>query len=360
MTATLQRPRRLARYAVPGMPPPWRTGAVCLALLGVLAVVVVAALCLGEVVLSPAEVLGVATGTADGGTILIVTEFRLPRVLAGVLAGACLASAGALLQSLLRNPLASPDVIGVSHGGSAGAVLLLAAGAPATLVPLGALAGAGLSAGSLVVLGWRRGLAGERIVLIGIGLSAILTAIVTWAVVAFPITVAQQALLWTTGSLFGRTWAEVGWAALGAVLLLPVALAQLRRLGVLELGDDLARGLGMPAGRARLGLLATAVGLAATAVSLGGPIAFIALGVPHLARALAGPPRPIAPSAGTVLIGGLLGAVLVVGADLIAGNGLARPVPVGVITATLGAPWFCWLLLRSARAERPETERRTA
>lgn len=360
MTATVDRPAARRRFVVPGMPHPVRTTALCVVLLIVLAAAVVAALCIGQVFLDPADVLGVVTGTADGGTTLIVTEFRLPRVLAGVLAGACLASGGAMLQSLLRNPLASPDVVGVSHGASAGAVLLLAAGLAPGWVPLGALAGAAVTATALVTLGWRHGLSGERIVLIGIGLSAILTAVVTWAVVAFPITVAQQALLWTTGSLFGRTWTEVGWAALGAVALLPLALLQLRRLAVLELGDDLARGLGLPADRARLGLLATAVALAATAVALGGPITFVALGVPHLARALAGPPRPTAPTAGTLLLGALLGAVLVVGADIIASSGLSRPVPVGVITATLGAPWFCWLLLRSARAERPATERRTA
>lgn len=360
MITALEPPAGLRRYAVPGMPHPARIAALCAAMLIILAAAMVAALCLGDVVLSPADVLRVLTGTADGGTTLIVTEFRLPRVLAGVLAGACLAGAGALLQSLLRNPLASPDVVGVSHGASAGAVLLLAAGVSATLVPLGALAGAALAAAALVALGWRRGLAGERIVLIGIGLSAILTAIVTWAVVAFPITVAQQALLWTTGSLFGRTWDEVGLAWLGAVVLLPLALTQLRGLAVLELGDDLARGLGVPAEKARLGLLATAVALAATAVALAGPITFIALGVPHLARALAGPPRPIAPTPGTLLLGALLGAALVVSADLAAGSALARPVPVGVITATLGAPWFCWLLVRSARVERPATERRTA
>jgi iron-siderophore transport system permease protein len=356
MIATPHRPR----FAVPGMPHPLRTTAICLVLLLVLVATVVAALCLGDVVLDPRDVLGVATGTADGGTTLIVTEFRLPRVLAGVLAGACLASSGALSQSLLRNPLASPDVVGVSHGASAGAVLLLAAGISPGFVPLAALAGAVVTATALVLLGWQHGLSGERVVLIGIGLSSIFTAVVTWAVVTFPVTVAQQALLWTAGSLFGRTWTEVGWACLAAVVVLPIALVQLRRLGVLELGDDLARGLGLRADRARLGLLATAVALAATAVALGGPITFIALGVPHLARALAGPPRPITPTPGTLLLGALLGSVLVVAADLVAESGLPQPVPVGVITATLGAPWFCWLLLRSARAERPAAERRTA
>ncbi|MFD2421580.1 FecCD family ABC transporter permease [Amycolatopsis pigmentata] len=358
MTTALDRPATVRRYAVPGMPRPVRVMALCVSMSLILTAGVVTALCLGEVVLAPGEVLAALTGTADGATTLIVTEFRLPRVLAGVLAGACLAAAGTLLQSVLRNPLASPDVVGVSHGASAGAVLSLAAGIPATMVPLGALAGAALAAGALVVLGWRGGLAGERIVLIGIGLSAVLTAVVTWAVVAFPVTVAQQALLWTIGSLFGRTWEEVGWAGLGAVVLLPVAMAQSSRLAVLELGDDLAHGLGLPAGKARLGLLATAVGLAGSAVALGGPITFVALGVPHLARALAGPPRPTAPTAGTLLLCSLVGAALVVYADLIAGSAMARPVPVGVVTATLGAPWFCWVLVRGARAERPAVERR--
>jgi iron complex transport system permease protein len=336
----------------PGMPSRSRTAAACVGALTLLAVAMVAALSLGEVVLDPAAVLGALAGTADGGTVLIVVEFRMPRVLAGALAGACLAASGALLQALLRNPLASPDVVGVSHGGAAGAVIALATGVPAALVPLGVFAGALVSTTALVLLAWRRGLDGERVVLVGIGLAALALTVVTWAVVTFPLTVAQQALLWTTGSLAGRTWPEVGISALAAVVLLPLALIQLRRLAVLDLGDELARSLGLPPDRARLLLLVTAVVLAATGVALAGPVAFVALGVPHLARACSGPPRPGVPSAGILLLGALLGAILVVLADLIAGSALARPIPVGVVTATLGAPWFCWVLVRGARAER--------
>jgi iron complex transport system permease protein len=341
-----------ARRTPPGMPSPSRTAAVCLGALAVLVVAMIAALSLGDVVLGPAEVLGALAGNADGGTTLIVVEFRLPRVLAGVLAGGCLAASGALLQALLRNPLASPDVVGVSHGAAAGAVIALATGIPAALVPVGVFAGALVTATALVLLAWRRGLDGERIVLVGIGLSALALTVVTWAVVTFPLTVAQQALLWTTGSLAGRNWSEVGVSAVAALVLLPLALIQLRRLAVLDLGDELARSLGLPPDRARLLLLVTAVVLAATGVALAGPVAFVALGVPHLARACSGPPRPGVPSVGVLLLGALLGGILVVSADLIAGSALPRPIPVGVVTATLGAPWFCWVLVRGARAER--------
>ncbi len=351
-TARRQAPST-ARRTPAGMPPRRDTVARCLVVLALLVVAVVAALGLGDVVFSPAEVLGALTGTADGGTVLIVVEFRLPRVLAGTLAGGCLAASGALLQALLRNPLASPDVVGVSHGAAAGAVIALAAGIPAALVPVGVFTGALLTAAALVALAWRRGLDGERIVLVGIGLAALALTVVTWAVVTFPITVAQQALLWTTGSLAGRTWTEVGISAVAAVVLLPLALVQLRRLAILDLGDELAHSLGLPPDRARLLLLLTAVVLAATGVALAGPVAFVALGVPHLARACSGRrSRPAVPSAGILLLGVLLGAVLVVVADVIAGSALTRPIPVGVVTATLGAPWLCWLLVRGARAER--------
>lgn len=334
------------------MPAPARTAATCLLALAALVGAGLAALSLGDVVLPPGAVLAALVGNADPGTALIVTEFRLPRVLAGAMAGGCLAASGAMLQALLRNPLASPDVVGVSHGASAGAVVGIAAGAPAALVPLGVFAGALLTAAALVGLAWRRGLDGERIVLVGIGLAAIALTVVTWAVVTFPLTVAQQALLWTTGSLAGRTWVEVAASAAAAAVVIPLALAQLRRLSVLELGDDLAHAVGLPPDRARLLLLTTAVVLAATGVAVAGPVAFVALGVPHLARACSAPPRPNVPTSGVLVLGALIGATLVVAADLLASSALTRPIPVGVVTATLGAPWFCWVLLRGARAER--------
>lgn len=341
-----------ARHTPAGMPSRLRTVAVCGTAAVLLVVSMVAALSLGDVFVSPAEVLAALVGAADGGSTLIVVEFRLPRVLAGTLAGACLAASGAVLQALLRNPLASPDVVGVSHGAAAGAVLALATGVPAALVPAGVFAGALVTAAALVLLSWRRGLEGERIVLVGIGLSALALTVVTWAVVTFPIAVAQQALLWTTGSLAGRTWTEVGISAAAAVVLLPVATLQLRRLAILDLGDELAHSLGLPPDRARLMLLLTAVVLAATGVALAGPVAFVALGVPHLARACSGRPRPGVPTAGVLVLGALIGAILVVTADVVASAALSRPIPVGVVTATIGAPWFCWVLLRGARAER--------
>ncbi|GLZ30079.1 iron ABC transporter permease [Lentzea sp. NBRC 105346] len=349
---TIERPQAKRFIGVPGMPSPLRSAVFCAVAFAALLAMMVLALSLGDVRFTPAEVIAGAFQQADGGTNLIIFEFRLPRVLAGALAGGCLAASGALLQGLLRNPLASPDVVGVSHGASAGAVLSIAAGVPAALVPLGVFGGALAAAAALVLLAWRKGLDGERIVLVGIGLSAIALTVITWAVVTFPLSVAQQALLWTTGSLAGRTWAEVGVATVAALVILPFAFGQLQRLAVLELGDDLAHSVGLPPNRARLLLLVTAVGLAATGVALAGPVAFIALGVPHLARACSGPTKPGTPSGGILLLGALFGAVLVVGSDLIATSALARPIPVGVVTATLGAPWFCWVLLRSTRKER--------
>ncbi|MEU2036951.1 iron chelate uptake ABC transporter family permease subunit, partial [Nocardia amamiensis] len=231
-------------------------------------------------------------------------------------------------------------VMGVTGGASLGAVVVLAAGAAQTLIPFGALAGGLFAAVLLGVLG-RAGLPVNRLVLVGLAVQAGLAAAVNLIVVRFPKELAGSALQWTAGSLYGRTWIEVQGAAIASVVVLAVLLVQYRTLAVLDLGDESAGTLGVAVSSARLRLLITAVVLAALAAALTGPIAFVALAVPQLVRMVAGPP-----TAATLAVTGLLGATLLIGCDLVAQHLLPVAVPVGVVTATVGAPWLLILLLR--------------
>ncbi|MFD6161903.1 FecCD family ABC transporter permease [Nocardia sp. NPDC060256] len=324
-------------------------GVLCAAALAVLTTI---ALTTGEVAMSVPTALRAVIGLGDQGDVYIVQEFRAPRVVAGLIAGAGLAVAGAVLQRLFRNPLASPDVMGVTGGASFGSVLVLALGAGQTLIPLGALGGGLLAAVLLGTLGWRSGLSVTRLVLVGLAVQAGLAAAVNLMVVRFPRELAGQAMQWTTGSLYGRTWPEVEGAAIAGALVLAVLFLRYRTLEVLDLGDDSAGTLGISVSGARLTLLLTTVALAALAAALTGPVSFVALAVPHLVRLLAG-----RPTVGTMAVTGLAGATLLVGCDLIVQHVLPiNGLPVGVVTATVGAPWLLILMLR----ESSPVQRRTA
>jgi iron complex transport system permease protein len=317
----------------------------------VLAMLASISLTSGQLPLPTTVALRALVGLGDPGNVLVVQEFRAPRLVAALLAGAGLAVAGSLLQRLFRNPLASPDVMGVTGGASFGAVLMLAAGASQTLLPVAALGGGLLAAVLLGVFAWRSGLAVNRMVLVGLAVQAGLAAAVNLMVVRFPAELATTARQWTTGSLYGRTWTEV-WAAGGAVALVTaVAFALHRRLAVLDLGDDSAGGLGLRPSTARLHLLCTAVALASLAAALTGPIAFVALAVPHLVRFLAGPR-----TAATLALAALTGAVLLLASDLVVQHLLpVNGLPVGVVTATLGAPWLLALMIHQSRLSQRST-----
>ncbi|WP_371525691.1 iron ABC transporter permease [Streptomyces sp. NBC_01283] len=313
--------------------------------LGILFALVTLALTTGQLPLPASVALRGLVGLGDPADVMVVRDFRAPRVIAAVVAGVGLGVAGSLLQRVFRNPLASPDVMGVTGGASFGAVVLLATGASQTLIPLAALGGGLLAALLLGVFGWRSGLTVTRLVLVGLAVQAGLAAAVNLMVVRFPAELAGSALQWTTGSLYGRTWTEV-WAAGGAVALaLMAAFALQRRLAVLDLGDESAGGLGLNPSAARLQLLVTAIVLASLAAALTGPVAFVALAVPHLVRFVAGPPTP-----GTLALTGLAGAVLLLASDLVVQHLLpVSGLPVGVVTATLGAPWLLVLMIRQSR-----------
>ncbi|MCF3100662.1 iron ABC transporter permease [Streptomyces roseoverticillatus] len=310
-----------------------------------LAVLLALGLGAGEVHVPPLDALRALFGLGDTADVMLVQDLRAPRAVAAIVAGAGLAVAGAVMQRVLRNPLASPDVVGVTGGASLGAVAVLATGAPAALTPAGALGGGMLAALLLAALSWRGGVTVTRIVLVGLAVQQGLAAVVNLFIVRFPAELAADALQWTTGSVYGRTWTETGTGGVLVLAGIVLALAGHRRLAVLDLGDESAGGLGLAPNAARLQLLLLAVLLASVAAALTGPVGFVALAVPHVVRFLAGPP-----TAGSLALTALGGAVLLLASDLAVLHLLpVHGLPVGVVTATLGAPWLLVLMLRQLK-----------
>lgn len=303
-----------------------------------------AALSLGSQATSPMAVLEALLFPARSDIALIVHEIRLPRVVLAILVGACLGVAGLLLQGLVRNPLASPDVIGITGGASLAAVSFLALGGAAlgeAWLPLAALCGALLVALVIIAL-TGRGVTPPRLVLIGIGLAAALGAGTTLVLVLSSDTTAMQAYVWLTGSLYAAQWREVAGLAPWALLGLPLALALARRLDVLAFGDELAVGLGAALHGSRLVLLLLAVALAGAAVAFAGGLSFVGLLAPHIARRLA-----IRSHTGLMPATALVGALIVLYADLLGRIAfLPRDLPAGIFVAGIGAPFFIYLLYR--------------
>jgi len=301
----------------------------------------------GEFTLSPLAVWHTLIGQqSDSVATLVVLGLRLPRIVACVLVGAALGVSGAIFQAMARNPLASPDIVGFTTGAATGVlVLLLVDGAAATMsLSLGALLG-GLGTAILVYLmALRRGVHGQRLILVGIGVGAMLSAFNAYLITRAELEAAQEARIWMHGSLNGVTWAQVWPLALWSIALLPVAFLLARPLRLLEFGDDIATGLGLPTGRARLQLIVISVALAAAAISTAGPIGFIALAAPQLAQRLSRAGAiGLAPSAA-------MGAALLLAADLIAQRLLAPfQIPVGLITGALGGAYLLYLLGREWR-----------
>jgi iron complex transport system permease protein len=303
------------------------------------------ALTLGTTPIPLAEAVAAVFGAGETGAVFVVRELRLPRIVVAVAVGACLGGSGTLLQGLLRNPLASPDIIGVTGGASLASVLAIGMGISPVLLPVAAAAGALTATGVLHLLSQRTGGGGVRLVLVGIGLHALVSAGVTLVIVRIPVQRLGAAEVWLAGSLHARNWIHVWAVLIGAAITLPLAFGLLRRLAALELGDELAIGVGVGVSRTRGLLLVSAALLAGVAVAVAGPIAFVALGAPHIARRLVGPTSPA-----TLTTAALVGALMVLAADLL-GQQLIAPaaLPAGVVTAALGAPYLLWLLHRMGR-----------
>jgi iron complex transport system permease protein len=272
----------------------------------------------------------------------IVWTLRLPRVLCAVFVGAALAVSGAIFQGLVRNPLVSPDIIGIDAGATLFAVFWIVTAQPSALLPVAAFLGATLAAATVYLLSWRGGISTNRLILVGIGIGATLTAATSYLMVRFPIEFVTTAYSWTVGSVYGSGWEDARTVWLALLVLAPLAVVLTWPLRALQLGDDVTRGLGLPLERARLGLIAVGCGLAAVSITVAGPVGFVALMVPHIARMLAGPL-----SGSVMVLTGVLGACFLLTADIVAQHFLPVSLPVGVVTAAVGAPYFLFLLYRA-------------
>ena len=302
----------------------------------------------GDFPIPVSDVLRALTSDRDAGQWFVVHELRLPRVLVALLVGASLGLSGALFQAVSRNPLGSPDVLGLGQGATAGAlvVIVLFSGS-ARQVALGALVGGLLTGLAIYLLAWRHGVHGYRLVLVGIGVAAVVTAVNGYLLTKADLVDAARAVVWMTGSLSGRDWAQVEPLFWLCCVLVPFALANARSLGMLDMGDDVAHALGVRVQRVRMQLMLTAVLLTAAATAAAGPVAFVALTAPQLARRLTRSPGP------NLLPALVMGAALLVTADWAAQRTFgADQLPVGVVTGVLGGCYLLWLLVAERRAGR--------
>ncbi|MEV7275584.1 iron chelate uptake ABC transporter family permease subunit [Streptomyces sp. NPDC093111] len=319
-----------------------RSALVAGGLLVLLAAVCVAYLCVGERFVAPSEVLRILTGERTPAAF-VVEDLRLPRLATGLMVGAAFGVAGALIQTVARNPLASPDIIGISQGAGAVTVAAMTFGlASYTVLPYLSIAGGVLAAALVYVFAWRGGLHATRFVLIGIGFAIALRSLTTLFMTKGDYLVAQQAQIWMTGSLNGRGWDESLPLRVTLLVMLPAVLWAARAQRTVALDDDTATALGVRLGRVRLGLVAVGVILASVATGVAGPVDFVALLAPQIAR------RTTRTAQIPLLGSALMGALVVVAADLL-GRRLFSPVelPVGVLTAAVGAPYLIWLIMRS-------------
>ncbi|MGX1885571.1 FecCD family ABC transporter permease [Streptomyces sp. NPDC055287] len=312
-------------------------GGLALALAGVC----VAYLCVGESFVPPGEVLKVVFGQPSANE-LVVGTLRLPRMVVGLLVGAAFGVAGALIQTVARNPLASPDIIGISQGASALTVGAMTFGITSyTVLPYLSVVGGVLAAALVYAFAWRGGLHATRFVLIGIGFAIALRSITHLFLTKGDYLVAQQAQIWMTGSLNGRGWDEAAPLAWVLLALLPATLWAARAQRAVSMDDDTATSLGVRLGRVRLGLVLTGVVLASVATGTAGPIDFVALLAPQIAR------RMTRTAQIPLLCSALMGALIVVLADLLARRLLSpTELPVGVLTAAVGAPYLIWLIIK--------------
>ncbi|MFF0385937.1 FecCD family ABC transporter permease [Streptomyces sp. NPDC004286] len=302
----------------------------------------------GDAHIPAMDVLRTLVGDGNPYQDFIVNELRLPRLLVGLLVGASLGLGGALFQSISRNPLGSPDVLGLAQGSTAGAlVMIVIFSGSAAAVTAGALIGGLVTGVGIYLLAWKQGVHGYRLVLVGIGVSAVLVAVNGYLITKADIVDAARAVVWMTGSLSGRDWTQVWPLLILCAVVVPLVLANGRGLRMLEMGDDVAHALGVRVHRVRLVLMVSAVLLTAAATAAAGPVGFVALTAPQLARRLTRSPGPnLVPSL-------CMGAALLVTADWICQRLFgADQLPVGVVTGVVGGAYLLWLLVSERRAGR--------
>jgi iron complex transport system permease protein len=315
-----------------------------------LALGVAATAAFGEIPFSLLDVVRAVFGHGSHLAQLIVREFRLPESLEAALIGGMLGLSGALFQKLVNNPLVAPDIIGVNEGAAVAAVAVIILGSNQNLLPLAAFGGGMAAAATGYLLSIRRGLSPYRLVLVGIAINALLGAAINF-LLSFPVVQQgqrpklQEAQDWLYGSVANALWSQVRLLAVAFAVLFPAALLLGRALDLLGLGEDTARSLSLRVGTVRFMVLLVGVLLAATAVSMAGPIGFVAFIAPHLARRMG---RNSA--AGSLALSAAVGAVLLLAADYVAKRILEpNELPVGIVTVALGAPYFLLLLYRTGR-----------
>ncbi|WP_427159462.1 FecCD family ABC transporter permease [Aliinostoc sp. HNIBRCY26] len=299
----------------------------------------------GEYPIAPLDivktVLGINTGNPDHG--FVIYNLRLPRTLVAVMVGIALAVAGTIFQGITRNPLADPSIIGINAGASLAAVsvIVLLPSAPIYILPLSAFVGALLIAGLIYFLAWNNGSSPVLFILMGVGLSAIASAFTSLLITFGDIYSVSDALVWLAGSVYGRTWEQVFSFLPWLIVFVPMAFILARQLNALNLGDDVAQGLGTRVEWQRGLLVLVGVALAGAAVATAGMIGFVGLIAPHIGRQLVGTNHQ-----GLIPTSALLGGMLVVIADFF-GRTMFAPIeiPCGVVTAAIGAPYFLYLLI---------------
>lgn len=322
----------------------WRAVIVCAALVAVMVCLAMLALMTGSYQLSPGQVVSALVGGENGLVRDIVVEWRAPRVAAALVFGAALGVSGAILQSMLRNPLADPGIIGFSQGSYTGAliVILVVNGSYVQLIG-GALLGAMATAVAVYVLAYRRGVQGFRLIIVGIGVSAMLESLNTWLILKADLEQAMAAAAWGAGSLNAVSWNQVAVGGVCIAVLLLLAAMLSRPMRQMELGDDTAASQGVRISSARLGVVVVGVALTAIVTAASGPIAFISLVAPQIGRRLVR-------SAGITLApAALVGALLCLAADYLAQHVAPTPLPVGIITVILGGGYLGYLLFTEAR-----------
>ncbi len=309
---------------------------------------------LGDMKLSPLTVLSVFFGGGSDLEQLVVQSFRLPRIIVALMVGIALAVAGGILQGMIRNPLASPDILGITGGASVAVVSFLTLFSDTNnsltvsikWLPLAAFVGAVVIALLVYFLAWKNGVSPIRIVLIGIGISALMQALTTLMMIMGPIYRASQANIWITGTVYGSSWNNVAILVPWTIIFIAIAFFMVKNINILELGDDIATGVGGRIQRHRFVLLLISTALVGGAVAFAGGIGFVGLMAPHMARRLVGS------SFGALLpVSALIGGILVMLADLI-GRTMFSPleIPAGVFTAGIGAPYFIYLLFKTRNA----------
>jgi iron complex transport system permease protein len=322
-----------------------RSWVVTCALVVAVAALFVLTMMVGSFWLSAGEVLASVLRLTDNASVdFVVLGLRLPTAVSALAVGLALGASGTILQQLLRNPLASPDFIGITSGAgfaAVSAIVLLQVGG--LVVCAFALGGAIVAALTMYLLAWRDGVSGYRFILIGIGIAVFFEGLIGYVLTRAQLFEARQAMHWLTGSVGQASGDELRLLLGCLVILLPIAVLLQRQLRVLELGDDAARALGSRVELSRAGLLAVSVTLVALAVAVAGPIVFVALVAGPIANRLLGP------ATGGIVAAALVGAALLLTADLVAVHLMPTPLPTGVVTGAVGAPYLLWLLATTNR-----------